>query len=215
MATIGQSLPSPENGWIRYENTDSRIKYTGTWVVDTSAGIYTNNNGTYTLSSSAKVNFKFYGTKIRMISNCYVNKPSDIKISIDGKTAETYSEYSSAGYFILTYEKIGLSVGLHTVEVSCPTLLSGKNWNIDAIDIGNDGYLTDILVIKYLIQDGTDLKTITSGNLVVVCNTTDATTTIESAFLINGLSNLSLWNNNLVSQIANSTFKIAIYRNAS
>lgn len=28
MATVGQALPTPEAGWRRYDDTDSRIKYT-------------------------------------------------------------------------------------------------------------------------------------------------------------------------------------------
>lgn len=66
--------------------------------------------------------------------------------------------------------------------------------------------------VVFLIQDGTELKTINSGSLVTVCNTTDDSTTIESAFSTSGLDNLSVWNNSLASQINNNTFKVAIYR---
>lgn len=67
-------------------------------------------------------------------------------------------------------------------------------------------------IFKYLIQDGTELKTMDSGNLVTVCNTTDDSSIIESAFMTSGLDDLSAWNNSLTGQIVNSTFKVAIYR---
>ena len=68
------------------------------------------------------------------------------------------------------------------------------------------------IILKYLIQDGTELKTINGSNLITVCNTTDDNSVIENSFLTNGLDNLSAWNNSLASQINNNTFKVAIYR---
>ena len=68
------------------------------------------------------------------------------------------------------------------------------------------------IILKYLIQDGTELKTISGSNLITVCNTTDDNSVIENSFLTNGLDNLSAWNNSLASQINNNTFKVAIYR---
>lgn len=68
------------------------------------------------------------------------------------------------------------------------------------------------IILKHLIQDGTELKTINGSNLVTICNTTDDSTTIESAFVTSGLSNLSTWSNSLTSQIVNNTFKVATYR---
>lgn len=67
-------------------------------------------------------------------------------------------------------------------------------------------------ILRYLIQDGTELKTINGSNLVTICNTTDDSTTIENSFLTSGLDNLALWSNSLTSQINNSIFKVAIYR---
>lgn len=67
-------------------------------------------------------------------------------------------------------------------------------------------------ILKYLIQDGAELKTIDSGNLVAVCNTTDSDTIIENAFITSGLSDLTLWNDNLTNQVVNSTFKVVVYR---
>ena len=66
--------------------------------------------------------------------------------------------------------------------------------------------------VMFLIQDGTELKTINSGNLVTVCNTTDTDTIIENAFNTNGISDLSVWNDSLTNQVTNSTFNIVAYR---
>lgn len=67
--------------------------------------------------------------------------------------------------------------------------------------------------VVFLIQDGTELKTINSGSLTTVCNTTDSDTIIESAFNNSGITDLSIWNDNLANQVVNSTFKVVMYRN--
>lgn len=45
MATIGQNLQSPESGWRRYDDTDSRIRYIGTGWTKLSNGDGTTFNG--------------------------------------------------------------------------------------------------------------------------------------------------------------------------
>ncbi|MEQ6355281.1 discoidin domain-containing protein [Lysinibacillus sp. M3] len=143
MATIGQTLPQPEIGWKRYDDRFSLIKYTGDWIFENTVGYY---NGTVSHvnqgSIGARVDFYFYGTKIRIIANQFTNKPKDIKIIIDGKL-ETFSEYttitSPPQHMILSYEKTGLEKTLHKVEIVSPDDMVGKSWNVDAIDIDNDG----------------------------------------------------------------------------
>ncbi|GEM_PF-1520891 len=145
MATIGQQLLQPENGWKRYDDRHNSIKYTGDWVFENTVGYYDNtvshvNQGT----SGARVDFCFQGTKIRIIANWYTNKPKDIKIIINGEQ-EVFSEYTTittpAQHMILSYEKTGLEYGIHRVEVISPDDMTGKSWNIDAIDIDSDGEL--------------------------------------------------------------------------
>jgi len=140
MATIGQQLLQPEMGWKRYDDRHNSIKYTGNWLFENTTGYY---NGTVSHvnqgTSGARVDFCFYGTKIRIIANWYTNKPTNVKIIIDG-VQETFSEYTTittpTQHMILSYEKIGLENKIHKVEVISPDDMTGKSWNIDAIDIG-------------------------------------------------------------------------------
>ena len=154
--SIGQALTVPETGWTRYDDSDVRLKHNGTWSVDTSVA-YNGGNILYTASALATLTFKFYGTKLRIISSCYTNKSSDIRISIDGGAYETFSEYSAGGNCILTYEKTKLTLSNHTVAISSPQIASGFYWNVDAIDIDDTGYLG---VTYFLIKQNTQYYSI-------------------------------------------------------
>ena len=117
-----------------------------------------------------------------------------------------------------------LAISNNTANISIggvPSISGFGNVYIDEFRISNIArWTTDFtpntieygIILKYLIQDGTELKTINGSNLVTVCNTTDDDSVIENSFLTNGLDNLSAWNNSLASQINNNTFKVAIYR---
>jgi hypothetical protein len=96
MATIGQILTSPESGWRRYDDTDSRFVYktngNGSWTASTS---YTQNyNSTWKSYLNGGTNgigtltFKFYGTKIRMIAP-WDTGGIDSVIKIDGNIVST------------------------------------------------------------------------------------------------------------------------------
>jgi hypothetical protein len=64
MAAIGSSLTSPEIGWRRYDDQDSRIKYIGTgWNLGTytTGTAFYNRTAMYGLDSNDIISFKFYG----------------------------------------------------------------------------------------------------------------------------------------------------------
>ena len=206
---VGTQLLTPDSGWLRTDDLDSRISYKGTWT--RSSDIHYNGSINKSNVYGDTIKIKFYGTMFRIIQSKTANDDSNIIITIDG-VQYNYSAYNSTSlYQIMTFEKIGLPLQLHEIVITKGTN-SSTYFGLDAIDIDSNGYLVDIVILKYLIQDGTELKTISGSNLVTVCNTTDDNSTIESAFLTNGLDNLSAWNNSLASQIVNNTFKVAIYR---
>lgn len=208
MATVGQQLLEPEQGWRRYDDTNSKIIYTGTWINEGGGGHYNGTSKASTLVSS-KITFKFYGTKLRIISPRHPDFPTNCIINIDNVNYTFSEKYSSLQYRILCFEKINLPEQIHTVVIS----FTANKLVLDAIDIDDTGYLVNpVPVVKLLVQDGSLLKTISSGNLVTVCNTTDSDTIIENAFNTNGLSDLSLWNDSLTNQIVNNTFKVVVYR---
>lgn len=140
---IGDQLLQPEVGWKRVDDTDSLLKYQGTWEKGSHSSWY---NGTchYVADkdSTGAVEFDFYGTQLRIIT-CFdvaSYRTDDISITIDGVT-EKYSEIASAKvYQGLAYEKLGLTKGKHRVKIQCGTKGTYR-LNIDAIDIDADGYI--------------------------------------------------------------------------
>jgi hypothetical protein len=145
-ATIGQPLTSPEAGWRRYDDTDSRIQYIGsTWSFSTTTTHY---NSTCHIQASnpvpitSKVEFKFYGTKVRIISPRNLDFTAGLAIFVDGVQRQVTSVNNSELIFqILNFEIAGLSMGVHTVSIH--TLTDERRWNLDAIDVDETGYLVD------------------------------------------------------------------------
>jgi hypothetical protein len=146
MATIGQPLVQPEEGWKRYDDTDSAIKYDGIWITENHAS-YFKGSSRYSefKNTNCKLTFKFKGTKIRILAPTYINKPTDIPITIDGVT-EIFNGYSSSIVYnqVLIYEKTELTDAIHTVTISTPSSVATINngdIQIDAIDIDSTGNL--------------------------------------------------------------------------
>ncbi|GKX68853.1 Ig-like domain-containing protein [Inconstantimicrobium mannanitabidum] len=144
--TIGQRLLQPEDGWRRYDDTNTNIKYTGSIMQHVSpADGYYNNTRSYVGGDNCEVSFKFYGTKFRIIAhkNSEEARGANVKVSIDNSIVEEYSRVSSYTTQVLLYEKANLSLGEHTVKLSSGAL-NGTPYctvDVDAIDIDKDGQL--------------------------------------------------------------------------
>ncbi|AIQ31265.1 hypothetical protein P40081_26195 [Paenibacillus sp. FSL P4-0081] len=139
-AAVGDQLTSPEAGWKRYDDTHAGLKYTGSWYTATGTSYY---NGSAKVTTKAAdnnyVSFSFYGTELRLIADRNTDRHSDNTITIDGVT-ETFTEYSTTSTKqVLVYEKTGLPLGAHTVNVTVGH--NRINFIVDAIDIDDTGYL--------------------------------------------------------------------------
>lgn len=175
-ATVGQSLTNPESGWQRIDDTDTKIKYTGTWTTDNDSRYASNlwNNAQYlTNESSSIIEFKFYGTKLRLIGNPFKNKCTDNTIIIDG-VSDTFSAYNSDNTAVfrgLMYEKTGLDNKVHTVVIKPSTsMTTSQNLSIDAIDIDDNGYLVETEEpttnsLKVVVETGESLQLSVNDNL--------------------------------------------------
>lgn len=167
MANIGQQLTSPETGWRRYDDTDSRIIYIGSWTdVSSSSTNYYGGSIKRSITVGDKIKFRFYGTKLRIICDGDTDKTTCEKITIDD-FEDSFSLVRAQGYQYLVYEKIGLPLGLHQVTIE---VTEAKSTTLDAIDIDQDGklihpYLTekksldemeigDIISCRYTAQSG-------------------------------------------------------------
>ncbi|CAH2712909.1 hypothetical protein BACCIP111895_00042 [Neobacillus rhizosphaerae] len=176
---VGDKLTSPESGWKRYDDTNPAFKYDSDFIynannVNAYNGGYHQNrrnaaDGTY--KPNMKVKFLFEGTKIRIISIQNNNTASDdIKISIDGEIFSYSNLYSSTITMssveqALSFEKTGLSKGIHTVEMWSE---SSKFNSLDAVDIDSDGLLLDEKLIEslQLNKNSLELKVGSSESLV-------------------------------------------------
>lgn len=137
MTYVGQTLSTPETGWQRFDDTNGKLLYSAGWSKWTDAS---SSGGTFqaTQTVGETLSFKFYGTKLRILSTINFDHSSNVSITIDGVT-ETYSDYRSAiKYKAVAYEKMGLALGVHTVVITCT---EAKYVAVDAIDIDSTGYL--------------------------------------------------------------------------
>lgn len=143
MATIGQSLAQPENGWNRYDDTHKFLKYTGNWTAGTvpSGASTTDYNQTqhYTNTIDSAVKFAFIGSSVRIIAQRNTNRSDKVKITIDD-AEYFYSEKGEMQSTTLVFEKINLPNKEHRVIIE-KTSNDASYISIDAIDINKDGEL--------------------------------------------------------------------------
>jgi len=137
MATVGEQLLQPENGWKRYSNMDPNIKYIGNWTTLANDVNFCSNEHHGLESSSGYIQMKFRGTKIRLIDHRYPNRCSTLKAVIDGESLD-FSEYGVSQHQTIVFEKIGLDNTIHTVEFIQQPNSTGI-FVLDAIDIDANG----------------------------------------------------------------------------
>lgn len=148
--SVGDRLYSPEEGWTRYDDTDSRIVYDGnSTLLNRSNGNVYKNTYHYTNPnmSGVKIKFQFYGTKLRIITwKCFDNSGANVKI--DGIDYGNYSNYiSDSGGSYLFFERSNLEKCEHRVEITSldKSMISPSGsqnyFTLDAIDIDSDGDL--------------------------------------------------------------------------
>lgn len=174
MATIGQSLTSPETGWKRIDNTDSNFVYDSNWTTHSNASHY--GGSAHMLSAkTGKMEFYFYGTKLRLICHGVSGFSDQIKVTIDNSTPIIFSTNNSVGYQGLFYEQINLTKSTHKVVIENLVPLSVR---FDAIDIDSDGYMTTGYINKVLISS-------TSGNVFSILSKNKSTVNIIPAMTSN------------------------------
>lgn len=143
MATIGQPLLQPEASWKRYDDSDTKIIYNGTFTVGGTGNPTKFYNSTVRYSNvlGNSISFDFYGTKLRIVTEANPNRDSLVSINIDG-VVETYSEYTATTGGVgmtLVYEKLNLTKKRHKVTISKTQSGTGY-FSLDAIDIDSDGH---------------------------------------------------------------------------
>lgn len=141
-ATVGQQLTTQEDGWRRYDDKASGFQYTN--FTNPRAEQPGNYQGTisYSNDKNPTIDFKFYGTKLRIITQTYYMREASNTILIDG-VSYSYSELTqSLNYQIIVFEKNDLPLGIHSISIS-KTSPGNQNLTLDAIDIDATGYMID------------------------------------------------------------------------
>ncbi len=147
-AKVGDVLKEPEPGWKRFDDSDPLISYAGPWNVLTNTSL-DNYNKTLHIkdilnSKAAEFEFTFEGTGIRLIATLgnSLSYNVDSTITIDG-LSETFKGYNST-YTVkgLSFQKLNLQDGVHTVKVSTPAFA------FDAVDIQNGELISQDVIKK-------------------------------------------------------------------
>ncbi len=130
-ASVGDKLTAPEEGWVRYDDKDPLITYTGAWSTDTNAVYY---KGSQKYTQTGSYSFKFTGNSFRLLGS--TNKTidsSNIQITING-VSETFSGVKEVNNNqVIVFEKVNLPFGEYNVVVK--NLVASKNITLDAIDL--------------------------------------------------------------------------------
>ena len=142
-AKIGDQILQPEIGWRRYDDKNGKIKYSKATDFSGNGGFY--KGSARMIPTNEKVSFRFYGSKLRIISAIYDSRSTGCQIKIDNQPIETFSQnipsIISGGILQrLSYEKLNLPMGAHTVTL---TNTKEGNMEIDAIEVDETGYLLD------------------------------------------------------------------------
>jgi uncharacterized protein YjdB len=181
-ATIGGQLKIEENGWKRIDNVNSKIIYNS--FTQRAVGVPDAYRGTDAWANvNGSLNFKFYGTKLRIIGVDYLNSSNNVKITIDGKS-ETFdcSKFygSIAVWQVLQYEKNSLTQGVHDVTITS-LATNSYSYYFDCIDIDDYGYLIDPNESITLDNSSMDLTVNTSKQLTATTTPADVGVTWTSS----------------------------------
>ncbi|WP_260148218.1 hypothetical protein [Paenibacillus polymyxa] len=133
-ATVGDPLTSPEEGWNRYDDTDSTIQYEGNGWFKSTNGTFYNGSETLTNDNNEKfIKFNFTGTKIRLITTVSIWKTQNYTLTLDG-VEYPYTQYNKKSAFqAISFEKTGLPQGEHTLIIKTNGAIGMDAFDIDGI----------------------------------------------------------------------------------
>lgn len=147
MATIGQQLTSPESGWQRIDDNNSRLGYAGSWSRRGDGASYATYGSTWIESYTAgnKITFKVRTTRLRVMAYGN-NDTSGFEVIIDGTSRGKFKSAYGIGRCVLCCDIQGLTANTdHTVEliVLATSAIGGNTTRFlfDCIDIDSDGYV--------------------------------------------------------------------------
>lgn len=171
-ATVGEQLLQPEEGWRRYDDTDKNIKYTDKFVLVNNDQCFNGTSHQVGRNGSPEyIKFKFYGSKIRIISVFCNVYPEFAYIKIDG-IEYNFKINDDVKYNALAFEKNDLRNTSHTVEIIQKDINYQLGFVLDAIDINEDGELLQYTEQEQSIHLDKSLLTLKESDLSKLTATT-------------------------------------------
>lgn len=142
MATVGEQLLIPENGWQRFDDTDSKIL-----KEPTSTGVYSGqivdascyNGSTYQMMKGT-IKIYAYTDKFRIIGfrSTTAMYNSTIKVTVDGIEKGTFANMGSSIIYQCLLFETDMTLENHEIIIEN----TGDGYlNFDCIDISDTGYL--------------------------------------------------------------------------
>ena len=149
-AEIGSELVEPEAGWVRFDDRDANISYSGPWSHGTPQGTYYNVTYSETNNHSSSIQFNFTGTKLRLLGNRGTLYDDNLLVNIDDEINDSFSQYAPTGNDMnrLSYEISNLEDKEHYITITFGNGTNGSYFLIDSIDLAEGNtilpYNTDI-----------------------------------------------------------------------
>jgi len=147
-ATLGGAYTTPDAGYQRIDNTSTSIRYVGSgWGNGTYSGAW-NNTESGTIKQGDYLEFKFTGSKVRVITGKNVNFIDSVQFTIDGVNYTPISQLDNKlTSQVLMFDKSNLSAGEHyfrMTRLSPDGVFFGNSttMNFDAVEIGTGESIT-------------------------------------------------------------------------
>ncbi|MGR6763232.1 fibronectin type III domain-containing protein [Paenibacillus sp. T2-29] len=145
-ASVGDRLTEPEVGWKRFDDTYKTIlRENGVFAFVPSDEPDQAYKGGYYYSKDigATISFAFTGEKVRILAPVWTLQSNNIEVNIDGVKITNYSANGSpVKHRVILFEKLNLDKGKHIVKLT--NNQAGNEFEVDAIDIAEDGELLPI-----------------------------------------------------------------------
>lgn len=147
ISRLGNQVPTPEPGWIRFDDTALGLTYSGTWSRRSDGSTYATYNSTwiesYAVNSSAT--FTMVSSRLRVMTYGNIDT-SGFEIKIDGISYGNFKSSYGITRCLLSGEINGLTFDKHYVEIilkdkSLFTSSSTTRIILDAIDIDDLGWI--------------------------------------------------------------------------
>ncbi|MCC0672710.1 discoidin domain-containing protein [Clostridioides sp. ES-S-0145-01] len=167
MASVGDALPQPDEGWKRYNDDCVNIVYSELYKRVPMSSCY-GGTGTYVKNvpyNETDINFSFIGSKIRIMCDVCSDRSDLIDINLDGKVEQFSTRTGNAWNFSkIVYEKLDLDNKLHNIKISINKNSVVVYLFFDCIDIDESGHILSPIESK--LTQRTSIEDMEIGDII-------------------------------------------------